>query len=266
MDAKWLADVGDYNGNGLVSAVIVAENTDYGVGQVDKAQTWFPEFGITVEVKLVDLPLTEPAALVDELRNLEMAPDAILVKVTGKASYEVERQIIEAGLAPNQETILVANQVALNDEDYWQHVPDGAFVVVPRIGPWGAAVTDIGAEFAQKYQAAYERWPEPYAFEAYDALWLMAEAINRAGSLEPDAIITALEETNLELTSGHYSFPYGSKNPAGGYVPEFMWHQWPDVPLLFLQYTELQQPANDMAVIWPPAYRTTSTPIIRPEQ
>lgn len=264
MDAKWLAEVGDYNGNGVISAVVIAEKTDYGTGQVEQAKTWFPEFGITPEIVFVDLPATDFSFAIDNIQALEIMPDAIFIKVTGETSYSLQRQLIEAGLAPNNQTILIANQVALNHEDYWENVPNGTQAVVPRIGPWGSAITGMGTEFAKRYQELFDRWPEPYAFEAYDSLRLMADAINRAKSLEPDAIISALEATDIELTSGRYQFPYGTHNPAGGYVPEFMWHQWPDVPLLFLQYTAPNQHSNDMAVIWPMRYRTASTPIIRP--
>ena len=266
MDAKWLAEVGDYNNDGEIFAVIIAENTDYGTGQVTKAQTWFPEFGATLEVLMVDVPADDFSPVVDSIRSLEAIPDAIFTKVTGEMSFAVQQQIIAAGLGANDTTILVANQVALNHEEYWQHVPDGAFVVVPRVGPWAFAITDVGSEFVQKYQQTFDRWPEPYAFEAYDSVMLVADAINRANSLEPDAIIKALEETDIELASGHYNFPYGADNPAGGYAPEFMWHQWPDVPLLFLQYTADGQHSSEMQVIWPEAYRTVSTPIIRPTE
>jgi branched-chain amino acid transport system substrate-binding protein len=94
----------------------------------------------------------------------------------------------------------------------------------------------------------------------------MADAIERAGSLDPDAIIQALEETDMELAAGRYYFPYGIKNPPSGDVPDFMWHQWPDVPLLFLQYTEPNQHSDDVEVIWPAAYRTTDGPIVQPPQ
>ena len=93
----------------------------------------------------------------------------------------------------------------------------------------------------------------------------MADAINRAGSLDPDAIIAALEETNFEGAAGTYSFPFGSANPpADAGEPVFMWHQWPEVPLLFLQYTESGQSSDDIAVIWPATYRTSDGPVVRP--
>jgi len=266
MDAKWLAEVGDYNGDGKLFAVVVAENTDYGAGQIEKAQTWFPEFGIelaVVNIDDIDVPSEQFEVAIAEIKGLNRTPDAIFIKVTGERSYHLQQQMTDAGLGPNADTIMVANQVALDHEAYWQNVPDGAFAVVPRIGPWSSIATDAGLEFAGKYSQTFDRWPEAYAFEAYDSLMLMANAIERASSLDTDAIIAALEKTDVPLTAGHYTFPYGSQNPAGGYVSDFMWHQWPDVPLLFLQYTAANQHPDEMKVIWPEGYRTTDQAIIR---
>ncbi|MDM8527289.1 ABC transporter substrate-binding protein [Anaerolineales bacterium HSG24] len=265
MDAKWLAEVGDYNNDGEIFALIIAENSSYGEGQVEKAKKWFPEFGISADMLTVDVPTDDFSDVIKTIQGLETIPDAIFVKVTGETSYPLEQQIIEAKLAPNNRTILVANQISLDYQTYWELIPDGNYVVVPRIGPWPSSVNSLGAEFAKRYEAKFAKWPEPYAFEAYDTLLLMADAINRANSLEASSIIQALEETDIDLASGHYTFPYQANNPAGGFVPEFMWHQWPDVPLLFLQYTSPNQHSNEMAVIWPETYRTVSSPIIRPE-
>ncbi len=171
---------------------------------------------------------------------------------------------MEGGVDPAQ-TIVVANQVALNHDEFWQNVPDGQWAVVPRIGPWASSASERGLEFAEAYRARMGRFPEAYAFEAYDSLHLMADAINRAGSLDPDAIIAALEATDFEGAAGNYYFPYGSGSPpedAG--EPAFMWHQWPEVPLLFLQYTEAGQHSDDVEVIWPAAYRTTEGAVVRP--
>ncbi len=111
------------------------------------------------------------------------------------------------------------------------------------------------------------RFPEAYAFEAYDSLWLMADAIDRAGSLDPDEIIAALEATDFEGAAGRYYFPYGLENPPeADDQPAFMWHQWPEVPLLFLQYTEPNQHSDNVQVIWPETYRTSEGPIVRPGQ
>jgi ABC-type branched-subunit amino acid transport system substrate-binding protein len=265
MDAKWLVEVGDYNGDGEQFIVIVAENTGYGTGQVDKALTWFPQFDLgEPEVFLTEQTTQDFSSVAQRILALEHVPDAILIKVTGEQSYNLQQQLYEGGVDP-VETIMVANQVALNHDEYWENVPDGAYAVVPRIGPWSSSASAVGLEFAEKYRAVMGRFPEAYAFEAYDTLILMADAINRAGSLDPDAIIAALEATDLEGAAGHYYFPYGIDNPpdAAG-QPLYMWHQWPEVPLLFLQYTASDQSSDDIEVIWPETYRTTDGPIVAP--
>jgi branched-chain amino acid transport system substrate-binding protein len=195
---------------------------------------------------------------------LENVPDAILIKVTGEQSYNLQQQLYEGGSDTSQ-TIVVANQVALNHDEYWENVPDGAYAVVPRIGPWASSASAAGLEFAEKYRERMGRFPEAYAFEAYDSLRIMADAMNRAGSLDPDAIIAAIEATDSELAAGNYYFPFGIDNPpedAG--EPVWMWHQWPEVPLLFLQYTEGGQSSDDITVVWPDTYRTSEGAVIRP--
>lgn len=265
MDAKWLAEVGDYNGDGEIFIVIVAENTGYGTGQVDKANIWFPEFGLAEpEIFLTEMTTQDFSSVAQRIGALENVPDAILIKVTGETSYNLQQQLYEGGIDPSQ-TIVVANQVALNHGEYWENVPDGNFAVVPRVGPWSTMATDLGLEFAEKYRERMGRFPEAYAFEAYDSLRIMADAINRAGSLDPDAIIAALEATDLEGAAGRHYFPYGIDNPpedAGEAV--WMWHQWPEVPLLFLQYTESGQHSDDLEVIWPDLHRTSEGAVIRP--
>lgn len=265
MDAKWLQEVGDYNEDGEQFIVIIAENTGYGTGQVDNALTWFPEFGLgEPEVFLTEQTTQDFSSVAQRIQALPNAPDAILIKVTGETSYNLQQQLYEGGIDP-AETIVVANQVALNHDEYWENVPDGNYAVVPRIGPWASSATEEGLDFAEKYRAVMGRFPEAYAFEAYDSLTLMADAINRAGSLDPDAIIAALEATDLDGAAGRYYFPFGVDNPPeDSGEAEWMWHQWPEVPLLFLQYTESGQSSDDISVIWPDTYRTSDGPIVRP--
>jgi branched-chain amino acid transport system substrate-binding protein len=265
MDAKWLQEVGDYNEDGEQFIVIVAENTGYGTGQVDNALTWFPEFGLgEPEVFLTEQTTQDFSSVAQRIQALPNAPDAILIKVTGETSYNLQQQLYEGGIDPAQ-TIVVANQVALNHDEYWENVPDGNYAVVPRIGPWASSATEKGLDFAEKYRAIMGRFPEAYAFEAYDSLTLMADAINRAGSLDPDEIIAALEATDMDGAAGRYYFPFGTENPPeDSGEAEWMWHQWPEVPLLFLQYTESGQNSDDISVIWPETYRTSEGPVIRP--
>ena len=80
--------------------------------------------------------------------------------------------------------------------------------------------------------------------------------------MDPDAIIDALEATDIDLAQGHYYFPYGKNNPVPEGEPDWMWHQWPDAAVLFLQYFEEGQNSDDAAVIYPEVYQTHDTFLI----
>ena len=61
---------------------------------------------------------------------------------------------------------------------------------------------------------------------------MAADAINRAKSVDPEAIVTALEKTNLEVTTGMVKF--GLK--SGSYE----YHQWMP-PMLVVQWQDHEQ-------------------------
>ncbi|RJE82299.1 ABC transporter substrate-binding protein [Paracoccus onubensis] len=65
----------------------------------------------------------------------------------------------------------------------------------------------VVTEYTAAYQAKYNEEPSTFAGYAHDAVALLADAIARAGSTEPDAIRDALEETSGFVgTTGTYSF------------------------------------------------------------
>lgn len=163
---------------------------------------------------------------------------------------------------PTAETICIANQVAINSEEFWTNVPDGNYCSFRKVGLVPSLANDVTLAFEEKYRERFDRFPESYALEAYDSLMLMANAIETAGSLDPDEIIAALEATDITLAQGRYHFPYGTQNPVPADQPDWMWHQWPDVAVLFLQYFEEGQSADDAAVVWPPQYQTHDTLLI----
>lgn len=263
MPSKWLAKVGDYNGDETNLAVIVGENSPHGIEQAKATLGWLPAYGFTGESVLIDLPSTNFSSVIARIVALDKLPDAIFIQLAGETAFALERQILEAGLAPKKGTLIVNNALILNDQRYWQQVPNGVYAVATQIGPWPSTVTALGQQFAIAYQQYFDRWPERYAFGAYDAVHLAADAIDRAGTLDPAAIITALETADIELASGHYQFPYNSKNPPDGdKVAAYLWHQWLNPQLLYLQYSEANQAGTEAAVIWPETYRTIDGPLL----
>ena len=63
-------------------------------------------------------------------------------------------------------------------------------------------------EFLTKFKNKYGELPEPPAVNssAYDAVYVLAEAIERADSLDPDELVTALEQTDYDGVSGKVRF------------------------------------------------------------
>jgi branched-chain amino acid transport system substrate-binding protein len=262
MMGEWLAEVGDYNQDGELSAVLLTENRPAGLSRIERAQRLLPNYGVTLEAIAVDLPATDFSSTIARIVALPTLPDAIFLYIHDPATLQLQQALLEANIGPKRDTLLVTLIMALDEQQFWQEVPDGNYTVALQVGPWLSTVPPMGQHFAQQFGQYFQRWPEAAAFEAYDAVWLMADAIERADTTDADEIISALEKTDLTLAAGHYTFPYGAANPPDGQkVPAYMWHQWPDPPLLYLQYTEPNQSAKKSTVIWPATYRTIDGPL-----
>ncbi len=246
---------------GAKFVVIASENSDYGVPAAEATEEKLAERGIEAETYLADRGTLDYAPIIARIQA-GPPPDAILVLITGEDSYNFEQQAAEAGLMPNADTVCIANQVAIQSDEFWETVPDGNYCAFRKVGLVPVLANEITTEFEATYRAHFNRFPESYALEAYDSMMLMANAIESAGSLDPDAIIAAIEATDITLAQGRYYFPYGTGNPVPSDEPEWMWHQWPDPAVLFLQYFEQGQSSDDAAVVYPEVYQTHDTFLI----
>jgi branched-chain amino acid transport system substrate-binding protein len=258
--AEWFAAVG------VETVVSIVENTDYGIGQNEKDLLYFDELGIeSTEVFFVELGTEDYLPILTRVQAMDPPPDAIRVAVTGESSYNLEQQMAELGIAPSANTIGTANQVAIQPE-FWESVPNGTYFVFSLVGLPPSLYNETTEHVAEAYRAQFDTDPPSYALEAYDSVWILADAIERAGTTESSALLDAIEDTDINLAQGRYYFEYTSKNPIpeDGSVPAYMWHQWPDPAVLLIQYFEAGQDWKDAAVIWPEVYQTHGTNYIVP--
>lgn len=74
--------------------------------------------------------------------------------------------------------------------------------------PWfGESDNPKVIEFNEKYEAEYGKLPDQFAAQAYDALYIYADALKRAGEADRDVFRDALAETkDLEGLLGNFSF------------------------------------------------------------
>ena len=92
-------------------------------------------------------------------------------------------------------------------------------------------------EFLSKFQKKYGSLPEAAAVNssAYDAVFILANAIERAGTVDPDALVKALEKTDYKGVSGRIRFNaqhiavFGQKDPnETGVCVIFQWQKGKD--------------------------------------
>lgn len=57
-------------------------------------------------------------------------------------------------------------------------------------------------EFNEKYKEKYGKYPSDWAIMAYDAVKAWAQGVEKAGKVDPDALVTALEGASIETLRG----------------------------------------------------------------
>jgi branched-chain amino acid transport system substrate-binding protein len=93
-----------------------------------------------------------------------------------------------------------------------------------------------------KYTKKYGHVPGAYTnFATYDGVYILTDAIKRAGGLDSDKLVKALEETDYVGVSGRIKFAKRHDPEAG---PEF-------VPFTYIQWNK-----GEMVTVWPPAMKT----------
>ncbi|TWC05866.1 amino acid/amide ABC transporter substrate-binding protein (HAAT family) [Bradyrhizobium macuxiense] len=78
-------------------------------------------------------------------------------------------------------------------------------------GP-NVAVTPKSVPFAEGFKKRYGNYPSYAGYTAYDEVYYIADAVKRAGSVEADKMVDALEKTDWEGTIGRVQF-YGKDDP-----------------------------------------------------
>jgi branched-chain amino acid transport system substrate-binding protein len=124
---------------------------------------------------------------------------------------------------------------AAEDPGFWKATGGKAAYTVVNLSEAGATLSDVTPKSRAYYQAYEKRWGVPPrstgSVSGYETMYILADAIERAGSLDKPAIIAALEKTSLPLVRGTVRFDENHQI-VYGYDPQTSvlgnWIQWQD--------------------------------------
>jgi branched-chain amino acid transport system substrate-binding protein len=124
---------------------------------------------------------------------------------------------------------------AAEDPGFWEATKGkGAYTIV-TLSETGCTPSNVTPWTMKYYNAFQKRWGVPPrstgCVSAYEGLYVLKDAIERAGSLEAEPIIAALEKTNLPAVRGTIRFDQNHQI-VYGYDPKASvlgnWVQWQD--------------------------------------
>ena len=227
--------------NGFKKVAIVRENSDWGVGIAERTE---------LNLKKMNIPFTtlkverEGKDFYTELTKLKgEKPDIILAYIYGTGLHFFVSQANEVGLSPKALILDGAGPPSLWDS-FWKNVGKaGDLELFMSSMHEKVHLTPTSKKFWDDYKKKYGKDPTDYKTRSiYNVVLVAADAINRAKSTDSEAIVAALEKTNLEVTTGMVKF--GLKQGT------YEYHQWMP-PMLVVQWDNQKQ-----VVVYPKAAAT----------
>lgn len=229
---------------GVKRVLSFAENTDYGIGLAKAIGESLKKIAPNIEYKYETLDRASKDFLPAILPLRASPPDAIINLMLPPAAYIMMNQVYEQGVAPSAKTWLYDGSGLADYPDFWQNVKEsGKGMLVFGLYHPKMAQPALGKQVGEAYTAKTKNEPNRLLFQAADSLFIIADAIKRAKSAEPEAIIKALGDTKYTGTRGEVTF---AKDKG------FSFNQWLEVPYVTFQMTEINQKVADSVLVSQP--------------
>ncbi len=208
---KFLAEkFGDKN------IAIVHDKTAYGKGLADETKKYMNEAGKQEAVyEAYTAGEKDYTALVSKLKSENI--DVLYVGGYHTEAGLIVRQMRDQGM----ETLLVSGDALVTDE-YWQITGDAGEGTIMTFSPdprKNEEAAPVVAEFKAKNIE-----PEGYVLYTYAAIQAWAQAAEKAGSTDHDAVVKALNDGEFDTVLGKVSFDDVGDITLPGYV----FYEWKD--------------------------------------
>ncbi|HEY1796045.1 MAG TPA: ABC transporter substrate-binding protein [Stellaceae bacterium] len=212
----------------MKSAAIVSEDADWTTPLDAAQQDCLPKVGLKVTDHIRFNPDTTDFTPI--FNKVEAGhPDVI---ITGMAHVGVQPTV--QWHDQHVPIPMGGNSGQATNPTFWKTTNGAADGVITQTGTVeGLALTSKTLPIAQEFIKDDGKFPAFTGFTTYDNVMALAQAMQRAGSTDPDKIVAEMEKTNMEGTLGTLAF-YGKGDPythAMKYGPKFVtgtFMQWQD--------------------------------------
>lgn len=244
--------------SGFKHVAIIGENSDWGLGVIDVFKSNLENTGTKVTSFTAERTVNDFTPQLLQIKRASPRPDLIVAGFTGAGLLQMVRQAYDLGIAPSKDTAIFAAGQDVLEPEFWKTMgADGKYVIGNPAGLPGKPDTPLSRTFAKAYMEATDRPANAVAMEGYDGVMVIAEAIKAANTTDPKKITEALRNVKWEGTRGTVYFSQKTS-------PNWMFQQWPEVPIFVIQYDQENQAPGDAQILWPKGQKTITEHYLKP--
>jgi len=217
--ADFIQYAGKTTGKPAKTVAMVYENTDWGQDMANTLRAKFKAAGIDLVLD-EGYPPNSPDLRPLVLKIKGKKPDVVTVTSYGADAVQLHKLLAQLRVGAT----FIGSAAGQIDSTFIPLVGKDIASQVYTTNGWAGYESSITTPFARKFWddfvAAYKVDPNELSVSAYAAVWVIKDALERAGRADPEAIRDALAQTRLQGTDLNKLVGYDIVIDAKGQNPE----------------------------------------------
>jgi branched-chain amino acid transport system substrate-binding protein len=221
---------------GITKVAIIAENTAWTMDYQKTLQEELPKLGFEL-VYVARPPLDATDYSVELTQAKEKGAQVIIPIISTSSGTILTKQWAELRIPS---LLIGTNNIAVRSE-FWGETEGKTNYHMVTMWGGNVSITEKTVPFYNEYVKRWGHDPAYMAWNQYDALFILAEAINNCGSTDPDAIVAALEKIDYVGVTGRIQILKNHETRVEVGYRTLLLAQWQDGKLLFVWPEYVQQ-------------------------